>query len=99
MKAGLALALYQYMCETDGAFERTLPMPRSSEVQTCPTCGVASRKVFVAPRLSLGDARARTLLDATARTADNPPVVSGLPPRTSSGHLVTNPATLRLPRP
>lgn len=52
------MPMYQYACrDCEQAFERNLPMARSSETQACPECGSTdTRKVIGAIAVSSGAA-------------------------------------------
>lgn len=94
------MAVYVYRCDAHGFTERALPIGTAEQSTPCPTCGDVAMRVFTAPRLSLGDATRRALIDRTERTRDEPEVVSAPAPRTThSAPVATNPALRRLPRP
>lgn len=94
------MALYLYRCDEHGTTERSLPIGTAERTSPCPTCGFPSARVFTAPRLSLGDATRRALIDRTERSRDEPPVVSSPGPRPGRpAPVATNPALRRLPRP
>ncbi len=94
------MATYVYRCDTHGVTERSLPIGTARPTTRCTTCGAIAVRVFTAPRLSLGDATRRALIDRTERTADQPDVVSSPGPRPSRRVPVSaNPALRRLPRP
>jgi hypothetical protein len=89
---------YQYRCEADGLVEVTLPMGAATPTLACPRCLATAARVYVAPRLSFGDAAARAAIERCARSADEPDVVSR-PPARRSAPLRPRPAWRRLPRP
>lgn len=94
------MAQYVYRCDDHGLTERSLPIGTAERTTPCTTCGSAAVRVFTAPRLSLGDATRRALIDRTERTRDEPEVVSSPGPRPGpSAAVATNPALRRLPRP
>lgn len=90
---------YQFSCSTHGPFDATLTMAELTDTHPCRECTEPSRRVFSPPQLRLGDSRARALIDATARTADQPAVVSGPPGRPSRPRRAADPRTAKLPRP
>ncbi|WP_448638631.1 FmdB family zinc ribbon protein [Geodermatophilus sp. URMC 63] len=92
------MAVYQYRCAEHGLLEVARPIGTAADREPCPDCAAPAPRVFTAPRLSLGSARNRALLDRTARTADEPAVVSA-PPSRRSAPQPHNPALARLPRP
>jgi putative FmdB family regulatory protein len=94
------MAQYVYRCDDHGLTERSLPIGTAGPTTPCPTCGSAAARVITAPRLSLGDATRRALIDRTERTRDEPRVVSSPPSRPARTAAATaNPALRRLPRP
>ncbi len=95
------MAIYVYRCDTDGVTERSLPIGTARQTTTCLICGGSAMRVFTPPRLSLGDATRRALIDRTERTRDEPEIVSSPGPR-PVGRIpaaAANPALRRLPRP
>jgi len=91
---------YGYDCPRCGAFDLVRPMVEASAPAACPECGDPARRVWGAPALRAGDPAARRALDASARSADSPPVVSSLPAnRRGRPPTTTDPRHLRLPRP
>nr|WP_239523145.1 zinc ribbon domain-containing protein [Geodermatophilus normandii] len=74
------------------------PIATAAKSEPCPDCATPAPRVFTAPRLALGSARNRALIDRTARTADQPGVVSA-PPSRRAAPQAQNPALARLPRP
>jgi putative FmdB family regulatory protein len=94
------MAAYVYRCDEHGLTERSLPIGTAGRTTDCPTCGSPAARVFTAPRLTLGDATRRALIDRTERTRDEPEVVSSPGPRPARRTPVAgNPALRRLPRP
>ena len=94
------MVLYVYRCDDHGLTEHSLPIGTAGRTARCPACDSPSVRVFTAPRLSLGDATRRALIDRTERTRDEPEVVSSPGPRQiRTAPVATNPALLRLPRP
>ena len=97
---GMPMAVYVYRCDAHGFTERSLPIGTAQPTTSCPTCGATAMRVFTAPRLSLGDATRRALIDRTERSRDEPAVVSSPGPRPSRrAPAAANPALRRLPRP
>ncbi|MGY2082312.1 zinc ribbon domain-containing protein [Blastococcus sp. SYSU DS0539] len=94
------MAQYVYRCDDHGLTERALPIGTAERTTPCATCGAAAVRVFTAPRLSLGDATRRALIDRTERSRDEPEVVSSPGPRPARRPPVpASPALRRLPRP
>ena len=94
------MATYVYRCETHGFRERSLPIGTAPQTTDCPACGATAMRVFTPPRLSLGDATRRALIDRTERSRDEPEVVSSPGPRPARhAPVAANPMLRRLPRP
>ncbi|MFB9378306.1 zinc ribbon domain-containing protein [Kineococcus gynurae] len=93
------MAVYTYLCPVDGVFDVRAPIGTAEPEQDCPACSGPSPRRILAPRLSLGDPAARTLLDRTARSAAEPFVTSALPTSSRRPPVSTNPLHRRLPRP
>ena len=92
------MAVYQYRCAEHGLLEVARPIGTAADSEPCPDCATPAPRVFTAPRLALGSARNRALIDRTAHTADQPAVVSA-PPSRRAAPQAHNPALARLPRP
>lgn len=94
------MATYVYCCRDDGPLEISAPIGTAPTTTPCPTCAGAAARVFTAPRLSLGSATSRALLDRTSATADAPAVVDALPAVRRAGRPApADPRLSRLPRP
>lgn len=95
------MAVYVYRCDAHGVSECSLPIGTAQQTTTCAICGAVARRVYTAPRLSLGDPVRRALIDSTERSADVPDVVSSPGPRAvrRAPAAAANPALRRLPRP
>ena len=91
---------YAYRCPRCGGFELLRPMAEASGETPCPDCGETARRVFGAPALRGLDAGLRRALDADARSADAPEVVTSVPGRSRRATPVSaDPRHARLPRP
>ena len=94
------MAVYAYRCTDHGATEASHPIGTAAATTPCPVCGQAAARVITAPRLSLGSANRRALIDRTERTRDEPDVVSAPPGRPGRPRTIPmNPAMATLPRP
>jgi putative FmdB family regulatory protein len=94
------LPTYGYRCEPCGGFDLVRPMAQAGDPAACPDCGSSARRVFGLPALRSLDPRLRDAMDAGARTADAPPVVSAVPGRSPRAtRTTTDPRHARLPRP
>jgi hypothetical protein len=74
-------------------------MTEATATAPCPDCGEAAPRVFRAPALRALDPGLRRALDAGARSADEPQVVSSVPggPHRATP-ITTDPRHARLPR-
>jgi putative FmdB family regulatory protein len=91
---------YAYRCPRCGEFQLRRPMAESACETACSDCGHPARRVFGAPALRGLDPQVRQALDAGARSADTPQVVTSVPGRSRRATpLTTDPRHARLPRP
>jgi putative FmdB family regulatory protein len=91
---------YGYRCPAGDTFDLVRPMAEAGEPARCPDCGEPARRVFGGPALRSLDPAVRRALDAGARSADSPDVVTSLPGRSRRATPVTrDPRHARLPRP
>jgi hypothetical protein len=75
-------------------------MAQAGDPAWCPSCGCGALRVFGLPALRSLDPRLRDAMDASARSADAPPVVSAVPGRSPRAtRTTTDPRHARLPRP
>lgn len=96
------MAIYEYRCERDGAFEIMLPIGTAPASTACPVCAGESGRVFSSPMLSLAPRPLVTALDHEEKTRHEPDVVTSLPPRPAHERtpvLPLTPTLRRLPRP
>jgi putative FmdB family regulatory protein len=94
------LPTYGYRCRSCGGFDLVHPMAQAAATAPCPGCGEASSRVFRALALRALDPGLRRALDADARSADAPQVVSSVPGRSRRATpITTDPRHARLPRP
>ena len=80
------MAIYEYRCERDGAFDLVAPMGTAPATAACPECAGSSARVFTNPMLGTFAPRELVAaLDRQERTRHEPEVVSSLPvPATAS---------------
>jgi putative FmdB family regulatory protein len=91
---------YQYRCAACGRFELQRPMTEVQATAPCPDCGQAARRVFGLPGVTIVDPAVRSALDASARSADAPAVVTHVPGRARRATpMTTDPRHAKLPRP
>ena len=91
---------YAFRCPRCGEFEVRRPMAESGYDTACPGCALPAARVFGAPALRGLDPTVRRALDAGARSAESPQVVTSVPGRSRHATpLSTDPRHARLPRP
>ncbi|MFI1916147.1 FmdB family zinc ribbon protein [Nocardia sp. NPDC020380] len=89
---------YEFRCRSCGSFDSPHPMAAVPDVSPCPVCAdPAPRRMTGGALLHTGSTASR-LLDATARTAEQPAVVTAPPARTTT-RISRNPLHRKLPRP
>lgn len=96
------MAIYEYRCDDDGAFEMTRPLGTAPESIACPVCGGEARRVFSKPMLSLSPPALVAAIDHAEKSRDEPEVVTSLPgtgARKRTPVLPLTPTLRRLPRP
>jgi putative FmdB family regulatory protein len=94
--------IYEYRCTECADFEQVHGMGQAPDTVECPRCSRPARRRMSAPRLSMAGSAAFRLLDASARSAHEPAVVSAIQPegRTGSPQTVSShPLHQKLPRP
>jgi putative FmdB family regulatory protein len=97
------MALYEYRCERDGAFDVRRPLGTAPATVACPVCAGAARRVFSRPML--GTTAPRELVGAIERAQKSrhePEVVTSLPrvaPDKRTPVAPLTPTLRRLPRP
>ena len=91
---------YGYECPPCGAFDVVRPMADATATAACPECGGVARRTFGSPGLRTLNPDVRRALDASARSAEQPSVVSTVPGRSRRPTPITrDPRHARLPRP
>ncbi len=97
------MAIYEYRCEADGAFEVVLPIGTAPASVACPECASESARVFTNPMLgSFAPRELVAALNHEEKTRHEPDVVTSLPPargRKRTPVLPLTPTLRRLPRP
>jgi putative FmdB family regulatory protein len=97
------MAIYEYRCESDGAFEVALPIGTAPPSISCPECERPSARVFTNPMLgTFAPKELVAALNHQEKTRHEPDVVTTLPPRAARKRTPTaplTPALRRLPRP
>jgi putative FmdB family regulatory protein len=91
---------YSYSCAPCGTFALVRPMAASADPACCPQCGAVAQRVFGSPALAAVEPGLRRAMDASARSADTPQIVSSVPGRSTRATPITrDPRHARLPRP
>ena len=96
------MAIYEYRCERDGAFEVMLPIGTAPPSVACPECSESADRVFSSPMMSCVPRPLVAALDHEEKTRYSPDVVTSLPrrpPRERTPVARVTPALARLPRP
>ena len=96
------MAIYEYRCERDGAFEVTRPIGTAPASIACPVCASEAERVFSSPMVSLAPRALVAALDHEEKTRHEPDVVTSLPPAGAHKRtpvLPLTPTLARLPRP
>ncbi len=97
------MAVYEYRCEHDGAFEIMRPLATAPVSAPCPVCGGEAARVFSKPMLKSSMPRALVAaIDHAEKTRHEPDVVTSLPSagaRRRTPVLPLTPTLRRLPRP
>ena len=73
------MALYEYRCEQDGAFDMTRPIGTAPASTPCPVCGSVARRVFSKPMLMFVPREVIAAIDHAEKTRHEPDIVTSLP--------------------
>lgn len=93
------MALYEFRCACGQRVEQRFAMSEVPSHVSCPVCAQRARRVISAPRLGHTGGSAYRLIEATERSAHDPPVVSAPAGRARRTTPITNhPLHQRLPR-
>jgi putative FmdB family regulatory protein len=96
------VAIYEYRCDDDGAFEVIRSLGTAPESAECPVCGCEARRVFSKPMVALSSPALVAAIDHAEKSRDEPELVTSLPPRGARKRtpvLPLTPPLRRLPRP
>ncbi|MHA7208190.1 FmdB family zinc ribbon protein [Arthrobacter sp. MDT1-65] len=96
------MPIYEYRCPRCAVYEVIRPLGAAPDVEACPTCGQPARRRISAPHLSRTNTPSSRLIDAAARSATEPDVITGgIPPSgaRSTPAFSVNPLSRKLPRP
>ncbi len=96
------MAIYEYRCDRDGAFEVTLPIGTAPASIACPQCATEAGRVFSSPMMSFTPRPLVAALDHEEKTRHEPDVVTSLPRAPAHQRTPVAPLTptlAKLPRP
>jgi putative FmdB family regulatory protein len=96
------MAIYEYHCGDDGAFDVSAPLGAPPASASCPVCNGEGRRVFTKPMLSLAPRGLVAAIDNAEKSRHEPEVVTSLPPAPAHKRtpvLPLTPTLRRLPRP
>jgi len=96
------MAIYEYRCRRDGAFDVSLPIGTAPATVACPACADEAARVFSSPMMSLTPRPLVAALDHEEKTRHEPDVVTSLPRAPAHRRtpvLPLTPTLQRLPRP
>ena len=77
------MALYEYRCERDGAFEITRPLGSAPKASACPVCHDEARRVFSSPMLRRQPRALVAAIDHAEKTREAPDIVTSNGPSSS----------------
>lgn len=91
---------YNFRCESCGRFEGVFAMAEVPASTPCPHCAGLARRLVSNPALMSSGPAAR-LIESTQRSAYEPGMVQGAPPRDEAPppRVTRNPLHAKLPRP
>jgi putative FmdB family regulatory protein len=96
------MAIYEYRCGRDGAFDVSLPIGTAPATAACPVCADEAARVFSSPMMSFAPRALVAALDHEEKTRHEPDVVTSLPRAPAHRRtpvLPLTPTLRRLPRP
>jgi len=96
------MAIYEYRCERDGAFDVTRPIGTAPASVECPECAGEAVRVFSNPMVSFAPRALVAALDHEQKTRYEPEVVTSLPAkgnRRPAPMATLTPQLAKLPRP
>lgn len=94
------MPLYEFACPNGHSTETAFPLADVPASIDCPACSIRARRLMAAPHLGRGSSPYLQAMDASARSAHEPEVVSSTRPGSRGGTPVTHdPRHAKLPRP
>ena len=93
------MVLYDYLCAGCGAFEVRRPIGTARTREGCPGCGRPGERTYGPPAVTSPRSALNRARETDERSAHEPRVLGGPPPRTVLGRRRPNPLHARLPKP
>jgi putative FmdB family regulatory protein len=94
------MAIYEYRCERDGAFDISLPIGTAPSSVACPACADEAARVYTNPMVLSVPRALVAALDHEAKTRESPDIVTALPAGGKRAPMARmTPALAKLPRP
>jgi putative FmdB family regulatory protein len=96
------MAIYEYRCDADGAFDVTLPLGTAPTSISCPACESDSPRIYSKPMTTYLPKALVAAVDRAEKSRTEPDVVRSLPSagaRRRTQVLPLTPTLRRLPRP
>ncbi|MDQ3864775.1 MAG: zinc ribbon domain-containing protein [Actinomycetota bacterium] len=93
------MALYDYLCKECGPFEVSRPLGTAGPREGCPICGRTAGRTYGPPAVTSPRSALNRAREAADRSAHEPRVLSGPPPRAARRPHSPNPLHAKLPRP
>ena len=69
------MPIYEFLCEDCGPLEQQRPLAESSEPMSCPSCGLAARRIYHMPATRKIPAALSEAMNRTEKSAHEPEVV------------------------
>jgi putative FmdB family regulatory protein len=67
--------IYEFLCEDCGSFEQQRPLTEAGEPMPCPSCGLATRRIYHMPATSKIPAPLSKAMNRTEKSVHEPEVV------------------------
>lgn len=93
------MPIYEFQCETCGAFDAVYRMTRVPQTCKCPSCAQEAQRLFSTAGLSRANSSQARAIDDATRTAHAPDVVANTPRHANSVGVTHDPRHAKLPRP
>lgn len=93
------MALYDYLCVGCGPFEVRRPIGTAGTRESCPDCGRPAERKYGPPAVTSPRSALKRARETAERSAHEPEVLRGSPPRAVRRQRSPNPLHTKLPRP